>query len=148
MVHYGSKMCICGTDSCSLRAIQGMFRPTSTVPPAGEHPGHSSLSFYSADFSNCKYRRILIKNQFFSTFLIKTSQKMFQNVHNPRFGHRTFRTARLQHGRFKPFLVIYKRKLTVPTASGQSCQAPQEQWFPQFHGTRWRSRWRNAGKGD
>ena len=141
-------MCFYGTDKCSFSSFPTDAFSASLLPPAGEHPGHSSLSFYSADFSNCKYRRILLKNQFFSTFLIKTSPKMVQNVHNSRFGHRTFRTARLQHGRFKPFRVIYKRKLTVPTASGQSCQAPQGQWFPQFHGTRWRSRWRNAGKGD
>ena len=147
MVHYGSKMCICGTDSCSLRAIQGMFRPTSTVPPAGEHPGLSSLSFYSADFSNCKYRRILIKNQFFSTFLIKTSQNGSKRPQLPLW------TPNLPHCKASARKVQtisgnLQRKLTVPTASGQSVQAPQGQWFPQFHGTRWRSRWRNAGKGD
>ena len=147
MVHYGSKMCICGTDSCSLRAIQGMFRPTSTVPPAGEHPGLSSLSFYSADFSNCKFRRFLIKNQCFSTFLIKSSQKWFKTSTTPALDTEPsalqgFSTEGSNH------LGNLQRKLTVPTASGQSCQAPQGQWFPQFHGTRWRSRWRNAGKGD
>ena len=140
------KMCICGTDSCSLRAIQGMFRPTSTVPPAGEHPGLSSLSFYSADFSNCKFRRFLIKNQCFSTFLIKSSQKWFKTSTTPALDTEPsalqgFSTEGSNH------LGNLQRKLTVPTASGQSCQAPQGQLFPQFHGTRWRNRWHNAGKG-